>query len=76
VNEDVAIESDADMDLKSEVCSARPADDPTVPVKNSTAPLKRVVPMLREPVRCLPIPLVWEPARESEPIRVLARPLV
>ncbi len=76
MNEDVAIESDPDMDLKSEVCSAKPADEPTVPVKNSTAPLNRVAPMPSEPVRDLLIPLVWEPARESEPMRVLDRPLV
>lgn len=75
LNSDVTTETEPDRDLKSEVCSVRLPDVPKVPVKNSTAPLNRVVPMLSEPVRDLPIPFVCEPARESEPIRVFDRPL-
>jgi len=58
VNKDVTIEREPDKDLKSEVCLAKLADEPTVPVKNSTAPLNRAVPMPKEPVRDSPIPLV------------------
>jgi hypothetical protein len=76
LNKDVTVESEPDTDLKSEVCLVKLEDEPTVPVRNSAAPLNTVVPMPSEPVRDLPIPLVWEPARKSEPVRVLARPLV
>jgi hypothetical protein len=76
LNRDVTVESEPDKDLKSEVCLVKLADEPTLPVRNSAAPLNRVVPMPSEPVRDLPIPLVWEPAVESELVRDLAKPLV
>ena len=76
MNEDVAIERDPDRVLKSEVCSVKVEDEPSVPVRNSMRPLNRVVPRPNDPTSDLPIPLVLDPVSESEPVRLLTNPLV
>jgi hypothetical protein len=76
MNWDVTIEREPDRVLKSEACSVKVKDEPTAPVKNSMRPLDRVVPRPINPASDLPIPLVSEPASESEPARFLTSPLI
>jgi hypothetical protein len=73
---DVTIEREPDRVLKSEECSAKVEDEPTVPVKSSIRPLNRVVPRPSDPASDLPIPLVSEPVSEIDPVRLLTSPLV
>jgi hypothetical protein len=70
------MEMEPDRDLKNDVCLVKLEDEPTVLVKNSARPLNTVAPMPREPARDSPTPFIWEPAKESESVRVLARPFV
>ena len=76
LNWDVTIERVPDRVLKSEECSVKVEDEPTVPVRSSTCPLDTVVERPIEPASDLLNPFVSEPASESEPIRVLANPLI
>lgn len=76
VNRDITIEREPDRVLKSEACSVKVEDEPTVQVKNSTWPLDSVVARPSDPASDLPNPFVSEPVSESEPVRLLANPLI